>query len=276
MKKQILILGIILLMIMPIIAEQITWDNDSDILIKDSWYDIDGLPLDGATCSWQLYNPNLSLNQSGVPTLINGRMNFTISKLPTIQIYPILINCSRGGYNGTSSKDSLKIVDELTEDFKDNLEEINQTTHMTYDLLSGQINNTLNSILTITNFTKNNLTDIHNQLTSILNNQNTLIEKWGSEDANEIIDEIKDLDNLIRNLEFRIGFISEEEQVKQESRLKTLATTIVDDVNGKQINWQRIRVWGIPIGCSILAIFIILLIINSVQKRKMGFPLPKS
>ena len=120
-------------------------------------------------------------------------MNFTISKLQVIQIYPLFINCTKGGYNGTSSKDSIKIVDELTEDFKDNLEEINTTTQMTYKLLSGQIDNTLDSILSIANFTKNNLTTINSQLSLILENTELLNDKWGDEDAQELENKIDSL-----------------------------------------------------------------------------------
>ena len=46
----------------------------------------------------------------------------------------------------------------------------------------------LNSILSITNFTKNNLTDINNQLSNILENTEILKDKWGDEDAGDAED----------------------------------------------------------------------------------------
>ena len=148
------ILFLSLVSIETVIADQVIWNDDSNIEIYDTWEDINGLPLTGATCNWYVFNQVGTINQSGIPNeLTAGIINFTVNKLE-IGIYPMLINCTDGYYNGSSSIRELKIVDELTEDFKDNLEEINattvqtnrttieinQTTHMTYDLLRGEIN----------------------------------------------------------------------------------------------------------------------------------------
>jgi len=278
-------------LVLPLIlAEQITWDNDNDILIIDSWDDINGVPLDGAICSWQLYNPELTLNQSGVPSLSNGVMNFTISRLSTIQIYPLLINCTKNNFNGTSSKDSIKIVDELTEDFKDQIDKINETTqqinittreinittHMTYDLLSTTINDTLNSILSITNFTKNNLTDINNQLSNILENTEILKDKWGDEDAGELENKIKDLKKLIQNLEFRIDFISDSDISQRTLSILTSARKTNDLLQGDKEFWEKFRGLIIPIIIGLTIFILVIILINSIQKKKMNFELPRN
>jgi len=78
MKKRWFIL-IILILLPLVLAEQVLWDNDSDIKIWDTWRDIDGLPLTGADCSWQVYNPDGSLNQSGIPGEFSaGVFNFIL------------------------------------------------------------------------------------------------------------------------------------------------------------------------------------------------------
>jgi len=137
-KKYILFLLISFLFLNLVAGEQVLWNNDSNITIYDSWRDIDGSPLTGATCSYILYNPDLTINQSGIPSEFKaGIINFTLQKLPTIQTYPLIINCTDGIYNGTSTKDSLKIIDELPEGYKSRLESIeNNTDSLESDLSS--------------------------------------------------------------------------------------------------------------------------------------------
>lgn len=110
-------------------AEQIIWNNDDNITIFDSWKDIDGTPLTGETCSFVLYNNATSRNQSGLATELSpGLINLSLLSLPTIGIYPLLLNCTKLGYNGTSTKDSIKIVDELPEGDKARLTRIENNT----------------------------------------------------------------------------------------------------------------------------------------------------
>lgn len=279
MKIQILIIIVFLLVITPVLADQIVWDNDSDILVFDTWDDIDGSPLNGATCSWAVYNPDLTLNQSGTPSLSIGILNFTVSQLITIQLYPMLINCTKNGFNGTSTIREIKIVDELTEDFKDNLEEINittkeinETTHMTYDLLINDINVTLTTIVQNTDFALLNLTEISSSLTTISNNIDILVDKWGNENANRIKNSIKDLETDFQNLEFRVNFLSSDEINARLDSIKRDSKELLDNLDKK----SPLLKWFIPgIIVGIFILIIILSVILSKKRNKVEFNLKK-
>jgi len=270
MKIQITLIMICLAL--PLIsADQVIWNDDSDIIIQDIWEDIDGTPLTGATCNWTVYNSDGSVNQSGTHAEIApGVFNLTVSQLP-IGSYPFLFNCTKNFYNGSSTIREIKIVDELTEEFKDSIDqinvtvlEVNETTHMTYDLLTGEINDTLNLILTTSNISAN-ITLINERLDSILEDTDLLVEKWGTEDADDIIDLIKDLRNQIRDLDFRIDFVSSGEL---ESRMLSITSTAkstwnkLNDSDGGT-NWW-LWFW---IGLACFIILLIILIIASTRKH---------
>lgn len=268
MYKKLYLIGIFLLILPLILAEQVLWDNDSDIEIYDVWKDIDGKPLTGATCTWYVFNPIGTLNQSGVPNeLTEGILNFTVNQLST-GIYPMLINCSKGIYNGTSSKDSIKIVDELSEEYKDRLVEINQTTHDIYDFLLDDMNLTLTSILNLTNLTyektlnlETSISSLDNSLTSL---RNYLESKWGTEDADDIIDKIKEIRSDVTYLRSRYYYTSEEEKRAILLSIREDSREILDLIYGEGKWWEGILIWIVP------SIFFVLLIIFIVWliKRK--------
>jgi len=276
----------IFFLIQLVSAEQVVWNNDSDIQIQDNWKDIDGTPLTGATCSWVVYNTDFTVNQSGTHTEIApGVFNFTISQLIVVDIYPMIFNCTKNDYNGTSTKDSLRIVDEITEDFKDNLEEINitvdeinTTTHLTYDLLVDDINNTLNIILNTTNLTNANLSNINNDLDTILANSDLLVQKWGSVKAREIISDIKDLKRTITTLEYRIGFVPGKTLSDLTLSAYTQAKETQTDIDGltqeDKEKFSKFWKWAIPIGIVIIILIILILIINKLSKKRIGFKIP--
>lgn len=254
-------------------AEQVTWDNDTAIRIQDNWKGTTGLPLSDAKCNITVFSfDGVILHEGPHTELAPGVFNFTVSQITVPGIYPMIINCSKSGYNGTSSKDSIKIVDELTEDFKDSIDqtnltviEINDTTHMTYDLLSGQINDTLQEILNTTNFTKANLTGINQDLDTILSNSEILVDKWGYEDADRIVDLLKDLRTKINTLEFRFKFVSDGELDQRTSSILTTANAINNQLKGdgseKDINLSLWAFW------IFIAIIVLILIIYFANKK---------
>ncbi len=280
MKNKIIttiILGIFLISF--VCAEQLTFDDDNPIIIYDSWKDIDGTPLTSATCTWFLYNQDGSINSNGVHTEINpGNFNINISQKP-IGIYPFLLNCSKLGYNGTSTISSIKIVDELTEDFKDNLielntttKEINQTTHDIKDFLLNDLNNTIDQILSITTLNQANLTNISNTLDIILENQDEtydfLVQKWGSDTAEKIIDKIDDVETTVQELEFRMGFVSNADLSGTLSILKRDTNELKDLMYEEPKDFSK---WIFP---SILVLFVILIIILGITRKKQKkFPM---
>lgn len=295
MRKRGIVLLIALSFILAIpavLAEQVLWDDDSDIEIYDTWKDIDGTPLAGASCSWQVYNLDGSLNQSGLPSEFSiGILNFTVEQL-NIGIYPLLVNCTKAGYNGTSSKDSIKIVDELSEEYKDRLilitnvtseintttqttqnlaEEINVTTHATYDLLVGDINVTLTEIVTLVEAQNissimSNLTNISSKIDSLMkdteNIYDLLQDKWGTRDAQDIIDEIDDIKEDINDLEDRFQFISESNINDRLLNLQRDSSRVLAYFNKEEDTSQdKLFKWGLPIvGVIILVVLLVVLL----------------
>lgn len=271
MKSKLLIFIFVGLMLSTFaLADQIVWDNDSNITFQDNWKDVDGRPLFGASCNWYVYNPSGTLNQSGTHTqIIPGIFEITIDKLDEIGIYPFMFNCTKSGNMGISSRDSIRIVDEITEDFKDIIDqinittiEINQTTHMTYDLLAGEINDTINEILNM-NFTIGNISQISSELELILSNTDLIVDKWGNEDAKEIVYKLKDLDDQIRELDFRFKFISSGELEQRVLSIFSTSKDIDNKLNDTDdgINFS-LWFW------IILGVIIFILIISIASSKK--------
>jgi len=301
MKTTSLIL-ILALILSPIcLAEQVLWDDDSDIEIWDAWYDITGLPLTGADCTWQVYNPDGSLNQSGaLQELSEGVFNFTVTQLE-IGIYPLLINCTKGGYNGTSSKDSIKIVDELSEEYKDRLAEINQTTqeinqtttkinilageinittHNIYDFLEENINQTMTTILNLTNLTYENTKDLEeivNNLNNCCSSLRTYMEtKWGNEDADEIIDKLKDIRTDVIYLKSQYYYLSADARQNLLLSIKQDSKNVLDLIYKQDKWWDNLWVWIVPLVAIILLIITIVYLIKRKPKEEKIWELKKN
>ena len=272
MKKIILIL--IVLLIPLCLAEQVLWDDDSNINIYDLGADINGLPLTGATCNWYVFNPVGTLNQSGVPDeLSEGIINFTVNQL-SIGIYPMRINCTKDGFNGTSSLREIKIVDELSEEYKERLVEINQTTQDIYNLLLDDINITLTSILNLTNLTYEKALDIESDINSLdtsLSSLRTYLEgKWGNEDAYEIIDRLKDIQSDVSYLRSGYYYISEEQKTAILLSIREDSRKILDLIHGEGEWWEGIYMWVAPLGVTFLIIFVVWLVKRNRKPKEFG------
>lgn len=269
-KKTLIFIGILLLVLPLYSAEQVLWDDDSNIEIYDTWRDIDGSPLTGATCNWYVYNSDGTLNQSGIPTeFLSGIINFTVNQL-SIDIYPMLINCTKEGYNGTSTKDSIKIVDELSEEYKDRLVEINQTTQDIYNLLVDDINITLTSILNLTDLTYEKLLDIESDISDLDNSLTSLRtyleDKWGNKNAEKIYDKIKDIESDIGWLKSEFYYLSTEAKEQRWLSVERKSREILDILWEKDKWWEKIYIWIIPL--IVLVLLIILIVWLSKRKRK--------
>jgi len=266
-KLLILIFGICLISFAS--AGQVLWDNDTEIEVYDTWEDVDGTPLTGATCTWYVYNPIGTINDSGIPDeFAEGIINFTVNQLIVVDTYPMLINCTLGIFNGTSSLREIKIVDELSEEYKDRLIEINQTTHDIYDLLVDDLNVTLTSILNTTNLTYIKVVDIETNITNLDNDLTSLTDyledKWGNEDADEIVDRLKDIRSDVTYLRSRYYSLSEEERGNLLIAIREDSRTILDSIYSDKKFSEKIWIWVFPI------IFILLVIIFAIflSKRK--------
>ena len=267
MKKILLILMIGIVLISFTSAEQVLWNNDTNIDIYDTWRDIDGIPLTGATCSWQVYNLDGSISQSGIPSeFSNGVFNFTVSQL-NIGIYPLLINCTKNNYNGTSSKDSIKIIDELSEEYKGRLVEINQTTHNIYDLLLNDMNATLSRILNYTELTYSNVVDLGLDIDILISQVNDLKdyleEKWGNKDADKIYDKLKDIKSDLSYLKSEFYYLSAEARQEVLLSIKRDSREILEKVYGGG-GGDGFFIWIIPI----VVVIIIIIIVIYLSKRK--------
>jgi len=297
--KKIIILLMVLLVLPLCLAEQVLWDDDSDIKIFDTWYDVDGLPLTGADCSWQVYN-STGINQSGVPQEFSeGVFNFTILKLD-IGIYPLLINCSKNGFNCTSSKNSIKIVDELSEEYKKRLEdinltvqEINETTHET-NILVEEINITTYSInLTVTEIYNYLFDDLNVSITTILNTTNVIYsevveiddeidlltsdfsslrdyleDKWGNENADKIMEKLKDINKDTGYLRSEFYYLSAQARNEVWLSIKSDTRELRDMIYEDEIKWGKLLKWVIPIVFVILLFIIIIYLIKRKPKEK--------
>ncbi len=267
--KKLLILMLGLFLISMISADQVLWDNDTNITVYDTWRDIDGTPLTGATCTWYVYNPIGTLNQSGVPNeLTLGVLNFTVNQLIVVDTYPMLVNCTKGIYNGTSSLREIKIVDELSEEYKNRLIEINQTTKDIYDLLENDINVTLTSIWNLTNITYEKALEIESDIANLDNDlvllRDFLEDKWDGADADRIYDKIKDIRSDVTYLRSRYYYLSEEERTNLLIGIREDARETLDLLYGKDEWWEGILIWVIPL----FIIFIIILIVILVKRKK--------
>ena len=261
MEKKYFFLMIGICLISLVSAEQILWDNDTNIEIYDTWEDVDGTLLTGATCTWYVYNPIGTLNQSGVPNeLTEGVLNFTVNRLE-IGIYPMIINCTKGGYYGASSLNTIKIIDELSEEYKDRLVEINQTTKDIYNLLVDDINVTLTSILNLTNLTYEKVVDIESDISDLddcCSSLTTYLEtKWGNDDADEIIDRIKDIRSDVTYLKSRYNSVSEKEKDAILLLIREDSRAILDLVYDKDKWWGNLYVLIIPLIVIVLLIILI-------------------
>ena len=272
MKKILLTLMLGIILLSCVSAEQVLWDDDSDIEVYDAWKDIDGTPLTGATCSWYVYDLDGTLNQNGDALEFSvGIFNFSVSSL-AIGIYPLGINCSKGSYNGTSTKDSIKIVDELSEEYKIRLEEINQTTHDTYNLLVDEMNVTLTNIFNLTNLTYNNLLTLETNITNLdiklTSLRNYLEDKWGVENAEDIMEKIKDIRSDVTYLRSRYYAITEAEKRSLLLSIRSDSQEVLSLLYGKDKWWEKALIWLVPIGLIIFIILGISLIIRAVRKKK--------
>lgn len=265
MIKKILLTIIIGMFLFSFIsADQVLWDDDSDIKIYDTWADNVGMPLTGADCSWKVYNSDGTLNQAGTPSEFSvGIINFTVNRLD-IGIYPMLINCTHRGFNGTSSKYSIKVVDELSEEYKDRLVEINETTKNIYDLLVDDMNVTLTSILNLTNLTYEGVLDIESDITDLntcCNSLRTYLEdKWGSEDADDIVERLKDIRGDVTYLRSRYYYLTEKEKDNLLLSIRKDGQEALNLLYGKDKWWEKLLIWLIPIGVLIFIIIIVCLI----------------
>jgi len=271
MKKiLILILGICLFSCVS--AGQVLWDNDTQIEVYDTWEDINGLPLTGATCTWYVYNPSGTINDSGIPTdFAEGIINFTVNQLIVVDTYPMFINCTKGIYNGTSSLREIKIVDELSEEYKDRLIEINQTTFDIYDLLNNSINVTLTSLINTTNLTFGRIVQMEIDITNLDNNLSSLTTyleaKWGNEDADEIMDKLKDIRGDVTYLRSRYYSLSEEERGNLLIAIREDSREMLDLLYGKDKWWEGILIYLIP-GILLTIMLIITIVVLSKKKKK--------
>ena len=207
----------------------------------------------------------------------------------------MLINCTRGIFNGTSSLREIKIVDELSEELKNRLFEINQTTqnindtvttinttvteinittHDIYDFLLGDIISNLTNILNLTNLTYNNTLNIETDigiLDNSLNSLTTYLEnKWGNEDADEIIDRLKDIRSDVTYLRSRYYYISEEEKWNLLISMREDSRKALDLLYGKDKWWEGILIWAIPIFIVLLIILIVWLVRKKKQIKDFG------
>ena len=285
-KKKIIFLFALILLISCISADQILWDNNTNIKILDTWEDVDGTPLTGATCNWYVFNPIGTINQSGVPNeLTKGVLNFTVNRLE-IEIYPMLINCTKGGYYGISSLREIKIVNELSEEYKNRLielnlttqnintttTEINQTTHDIYDLLINDLNVTLTSILNLTDLTYLKVLDIESDISNLDDDlelfRDYMEDKWGSEDADDIMDYIKDIRSDVTYLRSRYYSLSEEERGNLLIAIREDSREILDFMYGDKKTWEKVWMWVVPLIFLLLIIFIVLLINRKGKEKK--------
>ena len=276
MKKILMFLFMGICMISFISADQVLWDNDSIIEVYDTWRDIDGTPLTGATCTWYVYNPTGTLNDSGIPgEFTEGIINFTVNQLIVTDTYPMLINCTSGIYNGTSSLREIKIVDELSEEYKDRLIEINQTTNNIYDLLVDDLNVTLTSILNLTDLTYLEVLDLETDISNLDNDLTSLTDyledKWGSEDANDIMDYIKDIRSDVTYLRSRYYYMSEEERSNLLISIREDSREILDLIHSDDNLWEKVMIWSVPIIFILLVILIVYLIKRKKRKKVEDF-----
>ncbi len=286
MVKKRLFLIVIFFLVATVGADQVLWDNDSDIIIYDTWKDIDGTPLTGADCSWIVYNSDRTINQSGIPSEFSlGIINFTVTRLSIFNTYPLLINCSKGGFNGTSSLREIKIIDELLEDVTPRLdelnttiqtietlsEEINITTHQTLDMLIDDINITLTTILSTTNLSHEQITNISSNLNSLLDDEEEVLdflrEKWDDKDAKEIINKIKDLKDEVEILVFRFEYLPESQLSSMLLSIRQDSGKVLDILQGDDETKINIYKWIIP-GLVILFIILLLVWLFTSNKNK--------
>jgi len=127
---------------------------------------------------------------------------------------------------------------------------------------------TLTSILNYTSLTYENVTTINsniNSLTITLNNLKTYLEaKWGSEDADEIVDKLKDIGNDVSYLKSQYYYLSEDARQSLLLSIKSDSRAVLDLIYEKDNWYDNIYIWIIP---SVFLVLLIILIIY-LSKRK--------
>jgi len=247
--------------------------------------------LTSSTANVTVYYPNNSIwFEEDMSTITTGLFNYTTSAPSVEGVYTIKTTCDDGTYYAigigelqipswvTKISDisgNVSSINQSIENLKELASEINKTTYNIYNLLIDDMNNTLTRILNYTNLTYGDVVNISNDVDSIYNNLvslRTYLEgKWGNEDADEIVDSLKDLKNDLSYLKSEFYYFSPEEQRQWLLSVKRDSRELLSLIYGQEKKWDKASIWIIPITFAVLLIILIIWLIRKKPKRKEKF-----
>ena len=149
--------------------------------------------------------------------------------------------------------------------------EINSTINDIYDLLVDDINVTLTSILNLTNLTYSEILNIETNLSNLDGNLTSLrtylVNKWGNEDADKIMEKLKEIRSDTTYLKTRYSSLTEAERDILLLALREESKAILDLIYDDEKVWEKMWIWFFPIVFFIL--LIIFLVWMFIKNKKM-------
>jgi len=250
--------------------------------------------LVSSTANVTVYYPNNSVwFEADMSEIATGLFNYTISAPSVEGVYTIRTTCDDGIYYATGIgelqiplwvakisdiSENVSSINQSIGDIKPLIKEINKTTFNIYNLLIDDINNTLTKILNYTNLTYDNISNISSDIDTVYDNLvslRTYLEgKWGNEDADKIIDSLKDIKNDLVYLKSEFYYFSPEEQRQWLLSVKRDSKRLLSLINGQEKKREGIYIWIVPIALFILLIILFVWLIKRKPKGKRNSKLP--
>jgi len=263
----------------PLTSASVTgtiYEEGEEVRIITSCLDVNNHLVDG-TANVTVYYPNNTIWFSGDMSEIEvGLFNYTTTAPAIEGVYTILTTCN-DSTNYAIGMGEMQIPSWVNKIgyINETVWEINQTTHEIYNFLLDDMNNTLTSILNLTNLTYEGVVNLDANISNLIDcctSLRTYLEdKWGNENADKIVERLKDLKSDVSYLRSVYEYLSPEEQRRWLLTIKTDSREILGMVHGGEEFWDSIYMWIIPVGIIILLIIVIVYFIKR-KSANIGEP----
>jgi len=215
-------------------------------------------------------NYAIGMGEMQIPSWVNtiGEINDTVED---IEDDVNEINSTILSINETvdNTQNIVEDVNDTVNKIEDITIEINTTTHNIYDLMINDINVTLTQILNLSELNYNNLTYISTKVDAISDSVSSLRvyleSKWGNENADKIIDRLKDLSGDVANLKEEWRYLSSDEIRNRLLSIKLISKEALDLIQQDNEKKSKLILWISPI---VLGVFIIILAFVLIKKTK--------
>jgi len=240
------------------------YEEGEEVRITTACLDVNNHLVD-SNANVTVYYPNNTVwFQGDMSEMEDGLLNYTTIAPDVGGVYTILTTCD-DGTNYAIGMGELQIPSWVTK-----IVEINQTTYEIYDFLINDMNVTLTSILNLTNLTYESVVDLDANLSEMIDcctSLRTYLEdKWGTEDADEIVERLKDIRSDVSYLRLNYEYLSVEEQRRWLLNIQTDSREILDMISYEDDWWEGIYLWIIPIFVGMILLIIVMVYLFKRKK----------